>query len=171
MRNPELRDRIPILFESFVETNDVQDQGAIAAAGDQTHPGKATAVPAVHRKGATASLLTPPKDYSGIRLGPYKYIAWPDGEKELYDINRDPNELNSIVNDPNFFPIRNFLHREMLRLTECSGRSCSEPSGPFPLTRKEASRLAAQKRREVRERERQRERERRERERPHGRHH
>ena len=38
-------------------------------------------------------------------------------------------------------------------------------SGPFPLTRKEAQRLAAQKRREVRERERQREREKRERER------
>jgi N-acetylglucosamine-6-sulfatase len=170
MRNPDLRTRRPILFESFVETNDVEQQGALSVAGDQTHPGSATATPALHRNGASASLLTPPKDYSGIRLGPYKYIAWPDGEKELYDINRDPNELNSIVNDPNFFPIRNFLHREMLRLTECSGRSCSEPSGPFPLTRKEAQRLAAQKRREVREREHQRERERRERGRPHGRH-
>jgi arylsulfatase A-like enzyme len=167
MLNPDLRDRIPILFESFVETNDVEDQGAIAAAGDQTHPGGANAAHDLHRNGASASLLAPPKDYSGIRLGPYKYIAWPDGEKELYDINRDPNELNSIVNVPNFFPIRNFLHREMLRLTECSGRDCSIPSGPFPLTRKEAQRLQAQKRREVRERERQRERERAERSRGH----
>ena len=89
---------------------------------------------------ASASLLAPPKDYSGIRLGPYKYIAWPSGEKELYDINRDPYELNSLQNVPNFFPIRNFLHREMLRLTECSGRSCSEATPPFPLTRREAQR-------------------------------
>jgi arylsulfatase A-like enzyme len=171
MQNPELRDRIPILFESFVETNDVEAQGALSIPGDQSGASqtKANATPDLkQRNTASASLLAPPKDYSGIRLGPYKYIAWPDGEKELYDLNRDPYELNSIVNVPNFFPIRNFLHREMLRLTECSGRSCSEPSGPFPLTRKEAQRLQAQKRREVRERERQREREKRERERGHG---
>jgi arylsulfatase A-like enzyme len=174
MRDPELRDRIPILFESFVETNDVEAQGALDIPGDQSGASKASksAIPELQQNPtAHASLLAPPKDYSGIRLGPYKYIAWPDGEKELYDLNRDPYELNSIVNVPNFFPIRNFLHREMLRLTECSGRSCSEPSGPFPLTRKEAQRLQAQKRREVRERERQREREKRERERSRGQHH
>src|SRR5262249_5530338 len=147
---------------------------ALAIPGDQSSAShaKSSAAPDLKQDGgAHASLLAPPKDYSGIRLGPYKYIAWPDGEKELYDINRDPYELNSIVNVPNFFPIRNFLHREMLRLTECSGRSCSEPSGPFPLTRREAQRLQAQKRREIRERERQREREKRERERARGRHH
>ena len=53
---------------------------------------------------AHASLLAPPKDYEGIRLGPYKYIAWPTGEKELYDINKDPNELNNIVKDPELLP-------------------------------------------------------------------
>ena len=125
-------------------------------------------MPDLESNEANASLLAPPKDYSGIRLGPYKYIAWPSGEKELYDLNRDPYELNSLQNVPNFFPIRNFLHREMLRLTECSGKSCSEATPPFPLTRKEASRLRAQKRREVRERERERERAKRERERSRG---
>lgn len=170
MRDPDLRTRRPILFESFVETSDVESQGAISISGDQTHAkGSSKAALKSGGNGASASLLAPPKDYSGIRLGPYKYIAWPSGEKELYDLNRDPYELNSLQNVPNFFPIRNFLHREMLRLTECSGRSCSESSGPFPLTRKEASRLRAQKRREIRERERQRERERRERERSRGR--
>ena len=171
MRDADLRTRRPILFESFVETNDVEAQGALSIPGDQSGASHASASASadLNRDTAHASLLAPPKDYSGIRLGPYKYIAWPDGEKELYDINRDPYELNSIVNVPNFFPIRNFLHREMLRLTECSGRSCSEPSGPFPLTRKEAERLRAQKRREIRERERQREREKRERERSRGR--
>jgi arylsulfatase A-like enzyme len=165
VRDPDLRTRRPILFESFVESSDVEAQGAIAIPGDQSGASRATASSDSGHNGASASLLTPPKDYSGIRLGPYKYIAWPSGEKELYDINRDPNELNSLQKVPNFFPIRNFLHREMLRLTECSGRSCSEPSAPFPLTRREAQRLRAKKRREIREREHQRERERRERER------
>ena len=56
------------------------------------------------RRRATASLLAPPKDYSGIRLGPYKYIAWPSGEKELYDLNRDPYELNSLAERPQLLP-------------------------------------------------------------------
>ena len=101
--------------------------------------------------GASASLLAPPKDYEGIRLGPYKYIAWPDGEKELYDINRDPNELNNIAKVPNFFPIRNFLHEELRRLEDCVGRECSEPSPPLPLTRKEFQHLRKREKREKRE--------------------
>ena len=63
--------------------------------------------PCRDRAAATAPAprsLAPPKDYEGIRLGPYKYIAWPDGEKELYDINKDPYELNNIVNDPQLLP-------------------------------------------------------------------
>jgi N-acetylglucosamine-6-sulfatase len=152
LEDPELRSRRPILFESFVETSDVEAQGAISAAPRRSG-------------GATASLLAPPKDYAGIRLGPYKYIAWPTGEKELYDINRDPYELNSLHEVPNFFPIRNFLHRQMKRLSDCVGRVCSEVTPKLPLTRIEFQRLQAQKQREVRERERQREKERRERER------
>ena len=71
-------------------------------------------------------MVAPPKNYYGIRLGPYKYIEWPDGEKELYDINKDPYELNNIVRDRNYAPIRAFLHKELERLEECSGRTCQE---------------------------------------------
>jgi arylsulfatase A-like enzyme len=151
LRDPELRTRRPILFESFVETNDVNAQGAITSRAGSSE--------------AHASLLAPPKDYEGIRLGPYKYIAWPSGEKELYDINKDPNELNNIAKMPNFYPIRNFLHRQLRRFENCSGRECREVTPELPLTRTEFNRLRAKKQREVRERERQREKERRERER------
>ena len=110
MHDPALRTRRPILFESFVETSDVEAEG-----GDRHRPTAARRA-ARRRRGRSAKAarpprsLAPPKDYEGIRLGPYKYIAWPDGEKELYDINKDPYELNNLVKIPNFFPIRNFLH-------------------------------------------------------------
>jgi arylsulfatase A-like enzyme len=158
LRDPELRSRRPILFESFVETNDVNAQGAITSASASGAGGGGG-------NEASASLLAPPKDYAGIRLGPYKYIAWPTGEKELYDINKDPNELNNIVKVPNFFPIRNFLHRQMTRFIDCVGRECSEVTPELPLTRIEFQRLRAKKQKEIRERERQREKERREKER------
>lgn len=136
LRDPDLRSHRPILFESFVETSDVEAGGQLSSVRN--------------RGGATASLLTPPKDYAGIRLGPYKYIAWPTGEKELYNINRDPNELNSLHKIPNFFPIRNFLHRQMQLLIDCVGRTCREVTPKLPLTRKEQQAARRKERNEQR---------------------
>jgi len=181
LRDPEARTRRPLLFESFVQTNDVEANGAIASTGEgdggvpggdgSTDPKEPEAgISSAPHGGpgrAHASLLAPPLNYEGIRLGPYKYIAWPNGEKELYDINRDPNELNNIVKDPNFYPIRNFLHRQLRRFENCVGRECREATPPLPLTRVEFERLRAKRQQEILEREREREKERREREREH----
>jgi N-acetylglucosamine-6-sulfatase len=139
MRDTSLRTRRPLLFESFVETSDVEQQGGTVARSSSGG-------------GAQASILAPPKDYEGIRLGPYKYIAWPTGEKELYDINRDPYELNNLARDPNFFPVRNALHNELInRLEDCVGRVCREAAADVPLTRKEIQRARAEERREKRQ--------------------
>jgi hypothetical protein len=102
-------------------------------------------------------VVAPPKNYYGIRLGPYKYIEWPDGEKELYDINKDPYELNNIVRDRNYAPIRNFLHNELVRLEECSGRTCQEVSEKLPLTKRDQLKVKRERGKEQRERERERE--------------
>ena len=108
--------------------------------------------------------MAPPKNYYGIRLGPYKYIEWPDGEKELYDINKDPYELNNMVRDPNFFPIRDFLHTELVRLETCVGRDLPRSRRQVPLTTKEQLRIKRQHEKEQREREREREKKEKERE-------
>jgi N-acetylglucosamine-6-sulfatase len=157
--DPELRTLRPILFESFVETSDVEDNGAIAEPGDQS-AGKAkraaTAGAEPRRTaGATASILAPPKDYEGIRLGPYKYIAWPDGEKELYNLEKDPYELNNIVRIPNYYPVRNYLHRELRDLENCVGRSCREEASGIPLTRKQLQAEIRRRKREQREKQRE----------------
>jgi N-acetylglucosamine-6-sulfatase len=171
MKEPTLRSRRPLLFESFVQTDDVEQNGQAAAeepaATERTDAGPATGKlglkgvspravitknPAAH-----ASEVAPPKNYYGIRLGPYKYIEWPDGEKELYDINKDPYELNNIVRDPNYFPIRAFLHTELERLETCSGRTCQEVAPKLPLTQKQQREVRLEKEREQRERERERE--------------
>jgi N-acetylglucosamine-6-sulfatase len=149
--DPNLRTLRPYLFESFVETDDVNEAGAIAEPGDQSrstaqHSNGKSAVPQLQQRGeATASILAPPKDYEGIRLGPYKYIAWPDGEKELYDLETDPYELNNLVRIPNYFPVRNFLHRELTeRLENCVGRGCREEAAEIPLTRHERQQVLRQ---------------------------
>ena len=169
MKDPSLRTRRPLLFESFVQTDDVEQDGQAATASPEASAGeRAAAGPARGKLGvagagarastdatAHASVVAPPKNYYGIRLGPYKYIEWPDGEKELYDINKDPYELNNIVRNPNFFPIRAFLHKELVRLETCSGRTCQEVSPKLPLTRQQQKKVQLEKEKEQRERERE----------------
>jgi N-acetylglucosamine-6-sulfatase len=161
MQDPSLRTRRPLLFESFVETNDVEQNGG-ASTGETTSAGSPRgrlALKGAKSQGAAAhaSEVAPPKNYYGIRLGPYKYIEWPDGEKELYDINKDPYELNNIVRDKNYAPIRNFLHNELVRLEECSGRTCQEVAEKLPLTKTDQLKVKREKEKEQRERERERE--------------
>jgi arylsulfatase A-like enzyme len=160
MRDSALRSRRPLLFESFVETNDVEENGAGPAAASASvaagRSGGGASVneqpPGASERPATAhaSIVAPPKDYEGIRLGPYKYIEWPDGEKELYDINKDSGELNNLVRVPNLFPIRAFLHAQLIRLETCIGRHCQEVAPKFPLTREQQRKVDKQRREEER---------------------
>jgi arylsulfatase A-like enzyme len=146
--DPTLIKRRPILFESFVQTNDVEENGGgPPAAPARVAAGKAGGGPGVNERpaGAKASINAPPKNYYGIVLGPYKYIQWPDGEKELYNLEKDPYELNNRVRDRNLYPIRNFLSRELARLEDCVGRQCREEAGPFPLTRDQRRRAQKEK--------------------------
>src|SRR5215203_1750630 len=157
MQDPTLRTRRPILFESFVETNDVEANG-----GANNEPsGPITPGPAARAArapgGATASIVAPPKDYLGIRLGPYKYIEWPSGEKELYDVTKDPYELNNVVKVRNLSPIRAFLHAQLIRLESCVGRTCQEVAPKFPLTREQQRKVDKQRREEERRIEKERE--------------
>jgi arylsulfatase A-like enzyme len=149
MVDPTLRSTRPLLFESFVETNDVEQQGGQPL-------GTPRAGTRARRAGsgeAGASIVAPPKDYVGIRLGPWKYIEWPSGEKELYDIAIDPFELNNKARDKNFYPIRGFLHRELTRMIECVGKRCQAAAEKIPLTLKQQREIRREQEKKQRERE------------------
>jgi len=155
MRDPSLRSRRPLLFESFVETADVEANGE--PTGQRPVAGLRPRRASARKDGASASIVAPPKDYEGIRLGPYKYIEWPDGEKELYDITKDPYELNNLVRVRNLSPIRAFLHAQLIRLEACVGRACQEVAPKFPLTREQQRKVDKQRREEERIKEKERE--------------
>ena len=139
--------RRPLLFESFVETADVEANGE--PTGQRPVKEASPAASAAGKGGASASIVAPPKDYEGIRLGPYKYIEWPDGEKELYDITKDPYELNNVVRVPNLSPIRAFLHAQLVRLEACVGRDLPGSGAEIPADPRAAAqgRQAAARRR------------------------
>ena len=63
----------------------------------------------------------------GVRTPRYKYIRYSDGDAELYDLDRDPNELRSVLNEPAYADVRDELHQVWLDYKDCLGATCRAP--------------------------------------------
>lgn len=70
--------------------------------------------------------------YESIRTQRYRYDVQVDGQEGLYDLMRDPWELQSLHNDPRYAEIKAILKRRLARLSDCKGESCRKPFGPLP---------------------------------------
>jgi len=62
-----------------------------------------------------------------VRTPRYKYVRYSDGDAEMYDLDRDPNELTSVVDDPAYADVRDRLHQLWLDYKDCLGSSCQAP--------------------------------------------
>ncbi len=69
-------------------------------------------------------LLLEGNDYFGIRTARYKYVAHEDGERELYDLETDPDELQNVVADPAYAPVEQLLSSELSTLRNCRRGNC-----------------------------------------------
>jgi arylsulfatase A-like enzyme len=72
--------------------------------------------------------------YEALRTDRYLYIRYIKGGTELYDLSRDPYELESRHKDPKYKDVRRFLDRELNELQGCAGDECSKelPEAPEP---------------------------------------
>jgi arylsulfatase A-like enzyme len=78
----------------------------------------------------TYSLKAPA--YSGIRTQRYMLTQYATGETELYDLARDPWQLNSLHATPRFKPLRNWLLERLAEYRDCEGAKCRAAIGPEP---------------------------------------
>jgi N-acetylglucosamine-6-sulfatase len=62
----------------------------------------------------------------GIRSGPWSYNVYSDGEDELYNLQEDPYELDSLAGDPALASIKASLNAQLEQLRSCSGASCRQ---------------------------------------------
>jgi len=62
--------------------------------------------------------------YAAIRVGRYAYVEHSTGERELYDLQIDPYELQSRHSDPAYATVRAVLANRMHQLQACAGASC-----------------------------------------------
>jgi N-acetylglucosamine-6-sulfatase len=66
----------------------------------------------------------------GIRTARYKLIRDASGTVELYDLDVDPNELDSVAADPEYRAIRTDLTRIWHLYKDCAGTTCDVPLPP-----------------------------------------
>jgi N-acetylglucosamine-6-sulfatase len=66
----------------------------------------------------------------GIRTARWKYVRYDDGDGELYDLDRDPNELRSHFGEPAYAAVQARLQAVWLRYKDCQGAACSAPMPP-----------------------------------------
>ncbi len=76
------------------------------------------------RGGAHASIKASPRDYEGVRIGPYKFIQYRSGAKELYHLAKDRYELHSRHLDPRYREVKAWLSKLLSHLEHCRARSC-----------------------------------------------
>jgi len=97
--------------------------------------------PASWPKGITAS---------GIRTARYTYVRYVDGDAELYDLDRDPNQLSNVYGRPRYATVQAQLARVWRQRRDCRGASCRAPL-PASLQKdpKQLRASTAKQRREV----------------------
>jgi N-acetylglucosamine-6-sulfatase len=62
--------------------------------------------------------------YHGVRTDRYAYMRYPNGEQELYDLDRDPYELDSLQNSAKYRPQLAALSKLLDQLQSCRTEGC-----------------------------------------------
>jgi len=119
--DPKKRSRRPILLSSYQQITRL-------IPGDYPDDPQTTTT----RDGAHVSVKSPDQNYVGIRLGPYKYIRYENGESELYVLREDPAELQNRANDPRYRRVIRYLDTQLETLRGCQGQTCRSWAPPWP---------------------------------------
>ena len=70
--------------------------------------------------------------YRGVRTDRYTYVRYGNGQTEMYDRRLDPFQLDNIVGDASYRPVRDELVSRLDALVDCAGSRCSREFGPVP---------------------------------------
>ena len=66
------------------------------------------------------------RPYSGVRTDRYTYVVWTEtGEKELYDRETDPFQLDNVAGDPAYAAVEADLAAKLEQLQTCKGKACN----------------------------------------------
>jgi hypothetical protein len=70
--------------------------------------------------------------YIAVRTKRYNFGLQADGQEGLYDLKRDPWEMESVHDDPRYDRILAILREAAEDYAECAGGACRKPVPPLP---------------------------------------
>ena len=62
--------------------------------------------------------------YGAVRNDRYVYAEHDNGERELYDLRLDPDQLENVIGEPDYEAVEAALAERLTKLLDCSGRTC-----------------------------------------------
>ena len=128
------RPPVPVDGQSMLEVAEDGDRGWTRGVITETGP---RYLHARDQEALGSRLLARPEGPSwkrfsqGVRTARYLYVEHASRERELYDLLRDPHETHNLVDDPSMRRVVRALARELDRLRDCLGPSCTRPLPPF----------------------------------------
>jgi arylsulfatase A-like enzyme len=141
--NPALRSTRPVLLEGDTGPGGTGAESARASAARA----RATRVHVADRRGVSNLEQEPDAiksrafttdrapAFRSIRTDRYEYTVYANGQTELYDMKRDPAQLNSLAKNPRYKFVRKFLFDHLAVLSTCAAAACRVDIGPDPLPR------------------------------------
>jgi hypothetical protein len=76
-------------------------------------------------------LLKTPR-YGGVSTSRFRYVRYRNGQEELYDMARDPEQLTNRISDRRYRRTLRVLRRQLRRLATCAGPECRKRIGAVP---------------------------------------
>jgi N-acetylglucosamine-6-sulfatase len=92
--------------------------------GKRDYPGRALDLETYFTPDTTEDPEDPPLNYQGVRTDRYLYDQYGSGEKELYDLQNDPFELQNQAGNPVYASVQSALQRLLASEAVCAGRRC-----------------------------------------------
>ncbi len=139
-QNPGLRSTRPILLEGDTGPGGTGTESSAQSSSARTREAR---VHVAGRRGVSnleqepdaiksAEQTNHAPAYRSIRTARYEYTLYANGQSELYDMQRDPFQLHSVVSDPRYRYVRKWLYSQLIPLSACAGSSCRVELGPDP---------------------------------------
>ena len=138
--DPARRSTRPILLEADTGAGGAEAESAKASAVRA----KTAKVGVAGKKGVTdleqetdaiksQAAITHAPAYRAIRTTRYLYVLYSNGQTELYDMLRDPAQLNSLARNKRYRFVRKWLFDHLAAFSTCAGPSCRVEVGPEPV--------------------------------------
>lgn len=71
-------------------------------------------------------------NYQGLRTTRYHYLAYEDGQRELFDLQLDPHQLQNVAGTAPYAVIEQVLAADLQTRRACRGQACTAPVKHLP---------------------------------------